>query len=175
MASPVVRFSVDTYAITLTRSGKRPLMVPPTPIPQGAPGAPRVPGPAAPQPGPGAPIAAGLNPPSFVVAYVGQDECATIVCRGTVPHGPMGTMKCRFTVHFLPTGITVPPNGAVTAGPNMQGEYTGDLYVPVEQYAWYLDMLRNEGPLWAVLAPDTPELVALTSGAEAVGEEESIY
>jgi hypothetical protein len=48
----------------------------------------------------------------------------------------------------------------------------GTLQVPAEQYPWYIDLLRNEKPVWARVF-DEPALNALTTLTEPVGEGET--
>jgi hypothetical protein len=49
------------------------------------------------------------------------------------------------------------------------------IYVGIERYPWFVDMLRNEKPLFAVLYPpvgSVPPRLLLQTGAEPVGESE---
>lgn len=45
-------------------------------------------------------------------------------------------------------------------------------YLPAEQFGWYLDLLRNEKPVYAYLNSDRPIANRLYTGREPVGEEE---
>ena len=48
----------------------------------------------------------------------------------------------------------------------------GWLYRPSSEYAWYLDLLRNEEPVWAHIEESSPYDHCLTSEQETVGEGE---
>ena len=45
------------------------------------------------------------------------------------------------------------------------------LYVPAEQYPWYVDILRNEKPVYALLFEE-PEAIIVSTSDESVGEGE---
>ena len=45
-------------------------------------------------------------------------------------------------------------------------------YLPAEQFNWYIDLLRNEKPVYAYLNSDRPIGNRLYTGAEPVGEGE---
>ena len=46
------------------------------------------------------------------------------------------------------------------------------MHRPVTEYAWYLDLLRNEGPIFFLLDTDYPTLHILRTTREPVGEGE---
>jgi hypothetical protein len=51
------------------------------------------------------------------------------------------------------------------------------IYVGIERYSWFVDILRNEKPLSAVLYPPTgpdPPRILLQTGAEPIGEMERL-
>jgi hypothetical protein len=48
----------------------------------------------------------------------------------------------------------------------------GTIFVPRWQYDWFLDMLRNEKPVYCYLNSDTPKWNSLYTGQEPVGEQE---
>lgn len=47
-------------------------------------------------------------------------------------------------------------------------------YLPADQYTWYIDLLRNEKPVYAYLNSDKPIANRLYTGKEPVGEGEDI-
>lgn len=51
-------------------------------------------------------------------------------------------------------------------------EGVGSSYLPAEQYAWYLDLLRNEKPIFARMHSEKPYWNKIFTGAEPVGEGE---
>jgi len=65
--------------------------------------------------------------------------CAEITCYG------LDRRNQRFTIHFYAQGSTPPANTSVIE----ENKIHGHLVVPSEQYAWYLDLLRNTGPIYA--------------------------
>lgn len=48
----------------------------------------------------------------------------------------------------------------------------GYMYVPAEHYPWYIDLLRNEEPVYAMI-DDDPAMNGLYILGEEVGEEET--
>lgn len=48
----------------------------------------------------------------------------------------------------------------------------GTIFVPRWQYDWFLDMLRNEKPVYCYLNSNTPKSNSLYTGKEPVGEQE---
>jgi hypothetical protein len=46
------------------------------------------------------------------------------------------------------------------------------MYLPSEMYPWYVDLLRNEKPVHAMVDSDEPTRNRLYTGREPVGEEE---
>jgi hypothetical protein len=66
-----------------------------------------------------------------------------------------------------------PANWANRGAVNPGGIST--IYVGSERFPWFVDILRNEKPLYAVLYPPThtaPPLMLLQTGTEPVGEAE---
>jgi hypothetical protein len=47
-------------------------------------------------------------------------------------------------------------------------------YLPAEEYPWYVDLLRNEKPVYATLNPDKPDWNRIHTGREPVGEAEEM-
>src|SRR5687767_7514880 len=86
----------------------------------------------------------------------GQSEFyAFIVCEGAKGE--------RYNVYFLHPG---------SEGENFYkpGEDWAAAFVPAEHYLWYMDLLRNEKPVFAQVNSDTPEWNRLFTGSEPVGE-----
>jgi len=70
------------------------------------------------------------------------------------------------TVYFVPDGASLPPptyNPAAKAG---------SLYRPISQMGLYVDLLRNEKPVYASMDDQNPDGNALRTYPEAVGEGE---
>ena len=88
-------------------------------------------------------------------------ECASIDCWGE------GEPQKKLRIYFMSTDNPLPANGSqITA--NL---IDGVIYQPAERYAWYLDLLRNEGPLQARVDGDDPNRNCLmTYDMESVGE-----
>jgi hypothetical protein len=61
------------------------------------------------------------------------------------------------------------PENTSTRRPDMLGGY---MYVPAEHYPWYIDLLRNEEPVYAMINDD-PAFNGLYVLGEEVGEEET--
>lgn len=85
-----------------------------------------------------------------------------IMCWGAEPDH-------NFTIFFV-SDISSAPHNKGFIEPN---KVVGHIYVPERQYAWYLDLLRNEGPVYAVVNDERPDFEnRLRTGAEPVGEGE---
>ena len=50
----------------------------------------------------------------------------------------------------------------------------GIMILPVTQYSWYVDMLRNESPVYAQIHTHAPNAIMLYTGLEPTGEGENI-
>lgn len=70
-------------------------------------------------------------------------------------------------IEFLPAEDALPENVYEITG---QRAYAR-LHLPYHNYPWYLDLLRNEGPVWAWLNTDV-KIGLLTTGYEPVGEDD---
>lgn len=53
------------------------------------------------------------------------------------------------------------------------GNKVGAIFVPFEEMAAYIDVLRNEKPIFAYLNSDKPEWNSIRTSMEPVGEEET--
>lgn len=69
----------------------------------------------------------------------------------------------RFNIYFLrpdshkPNNLFDPTNKLAT------------MYVPAEQFTWYLDILRHERPVWAYMNSENPVQNRIYTGLEPVG------
>lgn len=87
---------------------------------------------------------------------------------------PFNFIKCygeqpdhTFMIQFVDDITTAPQNTGLISGDKV----SGSIYVPERQYAWYLDLLRNEGPIFAVVDDQNPRYAnKIRTGAEPVGE-----
>ena len=72
-------------------------------------------------------------------------------------------------IHFMSDIDSAPPNKG-----KIEGDYiSGHLYVPAERYVWYLDLLRNEKPIYADIDSEHPNnMNGIRTGLEPVGEGE---
>lgn len=79
-------------------------------------------------------------------------------------HGPDNQ---RIVVYFLHEESQV-PNPAVTG----RGKW-GNIFLPKELLPVWIDMLRNEKPLFGYINTEVPKLTNVSTGKEPAGEEES--
>jgi hypothetical protein len=70
------------------------------------------------------------------------------------------------TVYFLPDGSSLPPPWYSASGKS------GGFYRPISQMGLYVDLLRNEKPVWASMDDQNPGGNCLRTYPEAVGEGE---
>jgi hypothetical protein len=78
-------------------------------------------------------------------------------------HGAGGE---QLVLHFLRPDSPVPEN-CYDPSTGM-----GSSYLPADQLSWYVDILRNEGPVFARMDSERPLWNKLFTGAEPVGEGE---
>jgi hypothetical protein len=72
----------------------------------------------------------------------------------------------RFIAYFLADDSPVP-------GPTyIPANKVGAIFLPAAEMAGFVDLVRNEKPIFAYLNSDKPEWNYLRSGPEPVGEEE---
>jgi len=83
---------------------------------------------------------------------------ATIVCTGVEGD--------RLAIYFLR------PDSAPAKNVYTPSAKWATSFVPAEQYPWYVDILRNENPVYAYVDSDNPNVNALKTNLEAVGEGE---
>ena len=87
-------------------------------------------------------------------------SCSIIICEGVSP-------ARRLLVYFYHSGEPTPDNHC-----NSKRTF-GEIYARAEEYSWYIDILRNEKPVYAYIDNVKPSLNQITTGPEPVGEEES--
>ena len=88
----------------------------------------------------------------------GVVNVASILCTGDSDH--------RLLVGFQPQGE------APGANYYNAGNKTAYLIRPQSEFQWYVDLLRNEKPIYAHINEDNPAFIFLNSGPEPVGEGE---
>lgn len=74
----------------------------------------------------------------------------------------------RFIVYGLHPDSPVPDSPVYNVSGNV-----GAIFVPFAELSNYVDIVRNEKPVYASLNSDRPEWMGLRTAAEPVGEEES--
>jgi hypothetical protein len=97
------------------------------------------------------PLALNLGGQSVVIV-------ATILCTGDGDH--------RLLVGFQPQGES-PANNYYNSE-----HKTAYLIRPQSEFQWYVDLLRHEKPISALIYVDTPAYIYLHTGPEPVGESE---
>jgi len=91
---------------------------------------------------------------------------------GVTPLNAYGIISCigsadqRVIAYFLQDDSLV-PSPAVTG----EGK-CGNIFLPKEMMAVWIDMLRNEKPLYGYINTEIPKLTTVSSSNEPVGEEE---
>ena len=90
---------------------------------------------------------------------------------GGVPILARGIVACyggdhRFIAYFLAPGSQVAQPTYIVANK------VGAIFRPFEEMAAYVDMLRNERPVYAYLNSDKPQWNSLKTSKEPVGEQE---
>ncbi len=88
----------------------------------------------------------------------GVVHTASILCRGSGAD--------ELVVGFQPEGEAITPNYYDAA------RKRGYLIRPASEFGWYVDLLRNEKPLFAVIHDDRPAFMYLSVSGEPVGEGE---
>lgn len=86
---------------------------------------------------------------------------AHIVCRGK-----LSGKEYYVTIYCVHDGSPMPDNIVREEGRN------GLIFVPKWQYEWFVDLLRNESPVYCYLFPPRPNLSCLSTSREPVGEGE---
>lgn len=73
-----------------------------------------------------------------------------------------------FNIYFMLDMSRAPENRSTRTAEVL----AGFMYVPAEHYPWYIDVLRNEKPVYAMI-DDDPAMNGVYVPAEEVGEEET--
>ena len=94
----------------------------------------------------------------IALSGVPQDAYATIECKGA--NGE------TLLLHFMHESDTLPEN---EFNPRMK---EGTCYAPAQNYPWFVDLLRNERPVYGYMNRVTPQWNRIHTGAEPVGEGE---
>jgi hypothetical protein len=90
-----------------------------------------------------------------------------IQCQGYVAcYGADGS---RFIVYGLHPSSPVPPSPVYNVPGNV-----GAIFVPYNDLHNYVDIVRNEKPVYANLNSDNPNWMSLTTSQEPVGEHEGV-
>jgi hypothetical protein len=108
-----------------------------------------------------------------VKTYVLQNGYKNTATFGAVTIQIQGYLACsgangeRFIVYGLHPSSPVPPNAFCNFAGNV-----GAIFIPFVELHNYVDLVRNEKPIFARLDSDRPEWMALSTSAELVGEGE---
>ena len=78
-----------------------------------------------------------------------------------------GSDRYRFIMYFLHDDSPIPPPVYI------ERNKVGAIFLPFKDMHVYLDMVRNEKPLYAYVSSDKPEWNSIRTSNEPVGEEES--
>lgn len=89
----------------------------------------------------------------------GPKSRAYVVCYGDNGH--------RFVIYFAAPGSTMAPP---RYSPNSK---FGSINVSIDEMPHYVDLLRNEKPVFAYLNSDKPQWNGISTSREPVGEEET--
>ncbi len=84
---------------------------------------------------------------------------ASIICYGADGY----TLR----IFFIPSDYNLPTNQTELA------KKRGWIFVPKEDYPFYIDLLRNEKPIYAFIYDTIAQANRIATSAELVGEEES--
>ncbi len=108
-----------------------------------------------------------------VKTYVLQNGYKNTATWGAVNIQIQGYVTCsgangeRLIVYGLHPSSPVPPNAFCNFAGNV-----GAIFVPFVELHNYVDLVRNEKPIFARLDSDRPEWMSLSTSAELVGEGE---
>jgi hypothetical protein len=83
-----------------------------------------------------------------------------------VGHGKLSGKEYYVIIYCVQDGSPMPDNIVREEGRN------GLIYVPRWKYEWFVDLLRNESPVFCHLFPPRPNLNCLSTSREPVGEGE---
>jgi hypothetical protein len=93
-----------------------------------------------------------------------------ISCWNPLPNQPVRVVH----IFFLDTEDDVPEDTKTVAAQLPDGTMQHDvlIFYKASSYAWFIDLLRNEEPVYLEFSPAEPQLTRLRSGPEPVGEGE---
>lgn len=83
--------------------------------------------------------------------------CAAVTCRGA---------DYILIIYFLTESSFVPNNTFNSS------QKRGTMYLPQKQMPWYVDLLRNERPIYCFLNSSYPNQNGIYTGTEPVGDAE---
>lgn len=81
----------------------------------------------------------------------------------------VGSDGSRFIVYGLHPSSPVPPKPVYNVAGNV-----GAIFVPFSTLGNYVDIVRNEKPVYAYLNSDNPDWLSLSTSQEPIGEEEGV-
>ena len=92
-------------------------------------------------------------------------------------NGSVGTTPIKFPAYIVCSGdeyrVNIYALHDTSASPdntvNLSMKF-GNIFCPRWQFEWFLDLLRNEKPVFCTLRNDTPKWNSLWTGSEPVGE-----
>jgi hypothetical protein len=94
-------------------------------------------------------------------------------------NGAVGGLNVKFPAYILCKGVdyhavvyALDDTSPVPANTFLPAYKRGTIFVPRWQFEWFLDLVRNEKPVYCYLNSDTPKSNSLYTGAEPVGEQE---
>ncbi len=94
-------------------------------------------------------------------------------------NGTAGTLSLKFPAYILCRGdeyhvvVYVLDDTSPVPGNTFLPAYKrGTIFVPRWEFEWFLDLVRNEKPVFCYLNSDTPKWNSLYTGQEPVGEHE---
>ena len=109
-----------------------------------------------------------------VTSYVAQAGFKNTATWGGVRIQMQGYLACYGSDNSRLIVYGLHPDSPVPASPvyNVPGN-VGAIFVPFADLPAYIDLARNEKPLYALLDSDHPEWISLRTSKEPVGEEET--
>lgn len=94
-------------------------------------------------------------------------------------NGSAGGLSLKFPAYILCQGVeyhavvyVLDDTSPVPANTFIPASKRGTIFVPRWQFEWFLDLVRNEKPVYCYLNSDTPKSNSLYTGAEPIGEGE---
>jgi hypothetical protein len=102
------------------------------------------------------------------MVYLGKLKLVTQEEDDTIIVEVVGGIRCSCSgklldIGFIPEGEPLPPN---TVSP------LNTCFRPISEFSYYLDLLRNEKPIWIVIDEEVPHNHGIKTDFEGVGEGE---